>query len=262
MAEGPRFLVRGLPLVEGATFALPEDVVRHVQVLRMQPGQTCVLFDGQGTSGTVRIEEMSRRAVDVLLLSVSSHLPPSDEVPLVLAVSMPANDRMDFLVEKATELGAAGVMPLMSERSVLRLQGERAQKRQRHWQAIADAACEQSGRMRQCQIALPQSLNEFLGRLAPASPGVVDPSLIRRDHLAFLSTGQAPSWTQWSQHVPPAKPGQGLILLSGPEGGWTPDEEQAMAQAGAQAFSLGSRILRADTAPLCALSWWSLQAFH
>jgi 16S rRNA (uracil1498-N3)-methyltransferase len=136
----------------GTTFALPAGPARHVQVLRLQPGAALTLFDGRGGEHAASVVQMGRSEVTVLL---GAHAAVDRELalPVTLALGMPANERMDTVIEKATELGAAAVQPLLCERSVLRLTGERAQKRHAHWQGVALAASEQSGRTRVLQVA-------------------------------------------------------------------------------------------------------------
>lgn len=141
----------------GDEFELPAVAARHVQVLRLQPGMALTLFNGHGGQWQAEVLHMGRQAVGVRLIgheAVERELP----VAVTLAICMPANDRMDDLVEKATELGAAAIVPLVSERSVLRLSGERAAKRQAHWQAVAVAASEQCGRNRVTQVLAVQGL--------------------------------------------------------------------------------------------------------
>lgn len=234
-----------VPLVAGARLALPERAARHVQVLRLQPGATVRLFDGSDRrEWEARIERIGRREVDVTLGATSDPVDREMVRRVVLAVGMPANDRMDGLVEKATELGAAGIVPLTTTRSVLRLVGARAEARQRHWQSIAEAACEQSGRTIVPAVAAPQPLAAYLGARDPAERGVLLSLAERASPLSSV----------------PALAGDGaLALLSGPEGGLAPDEEEAARAAGFAPVSLGSRTLRADTAPLALLAWLSLQ---
>ena len=159
----PRFHV-DLPLATRLETTLPAAAARHVQVLRLQPGATLTLFDGQGCDWDCELLSIGRSEVRVRIgqaRAVDRELP----IGVTLALGMPANDRMDWLVEKATELGVATIQPLLCERSVLRLAGERALKKVAHWQAIALAACEQSGRTRVPVIepvrALPQWLREL-----------------------------------------------------------------------------------------------------
>jgi len=142
----PRFHC-AVPLHAGTTLALPAGAARHVQVLRLQPGDTITLFDGNGGEYAATVERMGRSEVSV---TVGAHTARESEAARAvhLAVGMPANERMDWLVEKATELGVASIQPLVTAHGVLRLAGERAEKKRAHWEAIAIAACEQCGRNR------------------------------------------------------------------------------------------------------------------
>ena len=161
---------------------------------------------------------------------------------VTLAVGMPANERMDSLVEKATELGAAAIQPLLTERSVLRLAGERAERRREHWQAIAIAACEQCGRTRLPRVEPVQLLSAWLAeRGESASTGWL---LSPADDASPIADQRLPQRT--------------LQILSGPEGGLSPTESDAARAAGFAAVGLGARILRADTAPLAALAYVAL----
>ncbi len=145
----------------GASIALPATAARHVQVLRMQPGQTITLFNGAGGEFEAVIEHMGRQ--DVRALVGAHHTIEREAFHQVhLAVVMPANDRMDWLVEKATELGVHRITPLMSQHSVLRLQSERAEKKLAHWQAVAISACEQCGRNTLPHIEALQNLSTWL----------------------------------------------------------------------------------------------------
>lgn len=237
------------PLVAGAEFDLPEGATRHAQVRRVQPGDRLQLFDGSGSDWPAEVLSIGRRAVRVRLGEpevVPRELPGA----VTLAVAMPANERMDALVEKATELGVARVQPLLAERSVLRLQGERAERKREHWQAVAAAACEQCGRARVPVVEPVRTLATWLEALrgepvVPAAPPAQGPRW-----LLSLAADAPPLATQPLTGAP--------TLLSGPEGGLAPDEEDAARAAGFVAVSLGPRVLRADTAPLAALAWWGL----
>ncbi len=249
----PRFHVGdALPLQLGAACELPEGAARHVQVLRMQPGGQIQLFDGQGRECLARVTEMRRKQVTVEVeaeVSVDRELP----IKVTLAMGMPTNDRMDALVEKATELGVYAIQPLMCERSVLRLDGERAAKKVAHWQAVAISACEQSGRAVVPVVREVQTLQNWL-RTADAADG------LRDARKGVLSLRDAMSLRRWlgaeAQAVREgqAKVDSGFVFLSGPEGGLSATEEQAALGAGWTAITLGARVLRADTAPLAALS--------
>jgi 16S rRNA (uracil1498-N3)-methyltransferase len=156
-------------MAAGAELSLPEGTARHVQVLRLQPGHQITLFNGQGGEWDATITRMGRSDVDV---SLGAHRPDEREAgrAVQLALGMPANERMDWLVEKATELGAASLQPLHTSRSVLRLAGERADKKQKHWQSVAVAACEQCGGNRVPPVAPVQDIAAWLKALPPVDP--------------------------------------------------------------------------------------------
>ncbi|HET8869428.1 MAG TPA: 16S rRNA (uracil(1498)-N(3))-methyltransferase [Aquabacterium sp.] len=239
----PRLFVPATsPMHEGLDLDLPEGVSRHIQVLRMQPGEEVSLFDGRGGQWQARITAITRKIVSV---TVQKHDPADRELPLAitLAVGMPANDRMDSLIEKATELGAASIQPLMMDRSVLRLNGERAQKKVDHWQAVAVAAAEQSGRTRVPRVHEVKTLQQWLQ--SPDSAATF---------RGVLSLRQARPISQWASEGLVSQSESRVCFLSGPEGGISPQEEQTLLDAGWTALSLGARILRADTAPLAAMS--------
>ncbi len=228
------------PLAAGQDLSLDAAAARHVQVRRLQPGDAVVLFDGRGGEWGAEVAAMRRDGVD---LRIGAHVPVDRELPwrVTLAVGMPANERMDWLVEKSAELGAAGIRPLECERSVLRLSGERAERRRVHWQAIAVSAAEQSGRTVVPVVAPVTALVQVLAE-TPASDGRA---------LRWLLSPGAP---------PPARPSaqiHELLLLSGPEGGLSAGEESAAKAAGFEPVGLGPRVLRAETAPLAALAWLS-----
>lgn len=226
-----------VPLGTGTSLALPSGAARHVQVLRMQPGDALTLFDGSGGEYEATILRMGRSDVDV---RVGAHHAIEREAmrAVHLAVGMPANDRMDWLVEKATELGVASIQPLMTAHGVLRLTGERAEKKRAHWEAIAVAACEQCGRNRVPRVHPVAPLGAWLGALdASAAPET-------RLLLGFDAEAQA---------VAAPSPLLPVQVLSGPEGGLSRDEEAAARARGFRVATLGPRVLRAETAPLAAL---------
>ncbi|WP_041194736.1 16S rRNA (uracil(1498)-N(3))-methyltransferase [Candidatus Symbiobacter mobilis] len=226
-----------------AELALPPDTARHLQVLRAQPGDSVVVFDGKpndsGQYGeyTAIVTAIQRRGATVQLGAWQ----PTNREPgrvLHLAIGMPANDRMDWLVEKASELGAASIQPLTTARSVLRLEGARAVGRQEHWQRLAIAACEQCGGNRIPIVHPVQPLRDWLaGWRLPL--GACAPWLLS---LSEPDAGQ------------PYAKGDALTLLCGPEGGLDADEERAARDRGFLAVSLGTRVLRAETAALAAVT--------
>ena len=212
-------------MAAGAQFDLPAGAARHVQVLRLQPGDAITLFNGAAAHGQwqAQIVEMGRSHVQVRLVAHEA-LECEHRRPVHLLAGITANERMDWLVEKATELGAASLTPLLAERSVLKLKGERGEKKRDHWQAVAVAACEQCGRNQVPVIHPAVTLAQWL---AAGS----------RPLLQAVPAGAGP-----------------VVLLSGPEGGLSPQEEAAALAAGFAPITLGPRVLRAETAPLAALA--------
>ena len=233
-----------LPLVTGQVVDLPPTAARHVQVLRMQPGHTLTLFNGEGGEFSAEVQHMGRSDVRVV---VGKHRDVECEaaVQVHLAVGMPANERMDWLVEKATELGVHRITPLMTERSVIRLTGERAEKKQAHWQAVAASASEQCGRNRVSVIDMPERLDAWLARQvaqADVLHGVLSLHASTQPLTAMQANAVQKSW----------------VLLNGPEGGLTDAEDTAARAKGFVALSLGERVLRAETAALGALALLTL----
>ena len=159
-----------LPLHVGESVQLPAHAARHVQVLRLQPGDVITLFNNQGGEFEATVERMGRSEVAVRI-GAHSALEREAARPVHLVLGMPANERMDWLVEKASELGVASITPLMTERAVLRLKGERAEKKVAHWQGIATAACEQCGRNRLPLLHEVAGLSDWVAALpAPLPP--------------------------------------------------------------------------------------------
>jgi 16S rRNA (uracil1498-N3)-methyltransferase len=251
----PRFYCP-VPLASDALLDLPAGAARHVQVLRLQPGDTITLFNGRhglhdaadvwtsvGGEFDATITHMGRSDVQV---RVGAHSAIEREAgggtSVHLAVGMPANDRMDWLVEKATELGVASIQPLMTERSVLRLSGERADKKIAHWQSVAIASCEQCGGNRVPLVHGVKTLAAWLQSLT-------EPALDARCLLS-LAEGSAPlRQLQGNRDA-----AQHTTFLSGPEGGLGTAEEAAAIARGFVPVSLGPRVLRAETAALTALA--------
>ena len=230
-----RLHVGPLPAV-GQALTLPEAAARHAQVRRVQPGDRLRVFDGQGREHEAQVQAMGRREV-VLCLGPAVPALAEPELSITLAVGVPANERMDTLVEKAVELGAAAIQPLTCERAVLRLEGERAARRQAHWQAVAVAACEQCGRARVPEVGPMQDLPAWLSGSVGAPV-----------RLLLSLAADAPGLHQLPTPLGP------VVVLSGPEGGLTSAEEARARAAGFRPVSLGPRVLRADTAPLALLA--------
>ncbi|MDR3429727.1 16S rRNA (uracil(1498)-N(3))-methyltransferase [Silvimonas sp.] len=224
----PRFFVDH-PLAVDTAFNLPEGPARHVQVVRMQPGETITLFNGQGGEYEARITLMGKRDVAVIVTGFSA---AERESPLhtLLIQAVSAAERMDYTIQKATELGVTEIRPIHGTHSQQRLSGERAAKRLAHWQAVAQAACEQSGRTRVPVIHGVATLEDVLGDL----PAGTTRLLLAPEASARLAAL--------------AKPAVGVAILVGPEGGLSEAEEAAAREAGFTGVVLGPRILRTETA--------------
>ena len=235
----PRFYCP-TPLATGLALSLPAGAARHVQVLRLQPGDVITLFNGEGGEFDATVTRMGRSDVDV---EVGAHHAVEREAARAvhLLAGITANERMDWLVEKATELGVASITPLVAERSVLKLKGERAEKKLAHWQGVAVAAAEQCGRNRVPTVHPAVTLTEWVKKAPPGERWVL--SLSEGTQSMAQMQGQAAGL--------PMTP---VTVLSGPEGGLSPTEEAAALAAGFAPVTLGPRVLRAETAPLAVLA--------
>ena len=248
----PRFYCP-TPLTPGALLDLPAGAARHVQVLRLQPGDPITLFNGgpgipsSGGEFEATVTQMGRSQVQV---QVGRHQPVEREAlrPVHLVVGMPANDRMDWLVEKATELGVASLQPLMTERSVLKLSGERAEKKTAHWQSVATSACEQCGGNRVPLVHEVMGFSAWVKAQAAPAP--------QAGQLLLLSLRPGSRSIREAVHEGDTGFGSqtgGVTFLSGPEGGLSPAEEAVALSCGFLPVTLGPRVLRAETAALTAL---------
>ena len=224
------------PLAIGASITLPEHVAHHVQVVRLALGEHITLFNGEGGEYTATLSSIEKRRVSA---EIKTFTPREVELPfaLTLAQALPEASKMDWIIEKAVELGAAGIQPLAAQRCVVKLSAERAQKRHAHWQGIVIAASEQSGRNRLAHLG---ELSEFQGWIAQQD-------LHRR---ILLSPHATQSLADWARH----HPSQAVALMVGPEGGFTEAEEDMARTHGALTLSMGPRVLRTETAGLAALA--------
>ncbi|OZI71074.1 16S rRNA (uracil(1498)-N(3))-methyltransferase [Bordetella genomosp. 12] len=232
----PRFYC-DLPLAAGQRVRLPQDLAHHaIRVLRLREGADIVLFDGKGGEYPAQLQIDGKDGHAVL----GRHLPREAELPgrIVLAQGLPSGDKMDWIVEKAVELGAVAVQPIAAQRSVLQLSGPRLEKRLAHWQRVAQAAAEQCGRNRLTQIAAPLTLRDWLAQPAEGPRLMCHPQA-SDDLSGWL--GQQPGLA-------------GLTLMVGPEGGWSDEEVAAARAAGVAAVRLGPRVLRTETAGLALIA--------
>lgn len=229
----PRVYLDG-PLEPGTELRLPDGPARHLtQVLRLTTGDSLVCFNGDGSDRTARLVTCGRQGV-VLAIGEAGEAEPMPGLSIHLALGISRGERMDFAIQKAVELGVAGIWPLFTERSMVQLKGERLDRRQGHWQGVLIGACEQSGRRRLPTLAHARTLEEWLTGTPPGT---------------LLLDPRAPlSLTQLS----PA--GSEVTLLIGPEGGLSPRERDLAARHGVGGVRLGPRILRTETAPLAAIA--------
>lgn len=229
------------PLSGRSRVALPEDARRHVRtVLRRECGQQLILFDGRGGEYLASIESSAPSGV---VVSIDEARQAQRELlPAVsLWQSICRGGRMDYVIEKATELGVHEMVPITTRRSVVRLNEKRARQRQRHWQGIARSASEQSGRTSVPQVCVPVALQHSLDALREST----SPALLLSPDARLSLAGYLESCG--------ARPGA-LTFIVGPEGGFEPDEEAALADAGCTCVSLGPLTLRSDTAAIAALA--------
>jgi len=234
------------PLAAGEPLRLDADASHHaLRVLRLGIGDPVELFNGDGRRFPGRLLDADARGASVAL---AAPIDAGTESPLALglAQALPAGDKMDWVVEKAVELGVVAIQPLFSHKSLLRLDGARAGRRVAHWRRVAVAACMQCGRDRLPAIADPLPLARWLADGVPPLAGAAHPLRLLLSPRADTSLAGLP------RPFPPA------WLLAGPEGGFTADEDERIRAAGWRGLRLGPRILRAETAGLAAVA--ALQA--
>lgn len=231
----PRFYC-SQPLAIGSQILLPDNVSHHVHVLRLAAGTAITLFNGDGGEYTATLTLIEKKRVSA---EINAHAARDVELAyaITLAQALPESSKMDWIIEKAVELGAAAIQPLSAQRCVMRLSGERMDKKLAHWQAIIIAASEQSGRNRLAHLDPPADCKSWMSRQ----------DLHRR---ILLSPRAEQSLSDWARHHPP----QTLALMIGPEGGFTEMEEDLAIAQGALSLSMGPRVLRTETAGLAALA--------
>ncbi len=223
-----------LRLGPGAQFSLSAEAAQHVgKALRLKTGDSIVVFDGRGGEYDATLTRIDKDRVDV---KVGAWRDVEVEPPLRLGLvqGLPEADKMDWIIQKSVELGAAWIQPIVCDRSVVRLSGERAARRESHWRRVAIAACEQSGRNR-----IPE----------------VRPTLGFQSWIAVPAT--TPRWVLTPGGEPIAaksSPAGELEILVGPEGGLSEREQELALSQGAEPVALGPRVLRAETAPVAALA--------
>lgn len=223
-------------IIGGATVELNEAAAHHARdVLRLREGETIALFNARQGELSARIVRVDKRGVNV---AIGAPIESAAESPLriVLGQAISAADKMDFTLQKAVELGVQAIQPLSSERSIIKLSPERAEKRRAHWQGIVISATEQSGRTHLADLAPVCGLREWLAQKPKQACGL-------------MLTPRAPT-----RLVESKRPDSPIWLLIGPEGGLAEAEVAAALSAGFMAVALGPRVLRTETAALAAIA--------
>ena len=230
----PRFYV-DFALSPDSVVELPDNVVRHLNVLRVKNTEEIVLFNGNGKAYPALPEVLEKRRASVRILREEA---TDNESPLkiTLVQSVSSGERMDFTLQKSVELGVVAIQPVISERCVVRLSGERADKRVARWQEIVVSACEQSGRNIVPKVLPLTTYAQALQQL-PQETSKLLMSLNRAQKLSDVQPQSSK-----------------VVFMVGPEGGWTEKEEQQAFDAGFQSVTLGKRVLRTETASLAAIA--------
>lgn len=236
----PRFFV-GSPLKSDDIIQLPDDVMRHVHVLRLQPGDSIVLFNGEGGEYSAELVEVERRTISVRVREFHA-IDVEAPYNLTLAQGIAGGDKMDWLLEKAVELGVSSFVPLTTTRSVVRLSRERAERRHAHWQGIVRSSCEQCGRNTLPEVASVREIATWLATLPrEAQHGEMRLLLSVRAGINFSA-------------LPVTPPHGRVTLLIGPEGGFSASEEAAAIAHGFVSIGLGPRVMRTETAGIAMLA--------
>lgn len=231
------------PLAAGARVALPDAAAAHLlRVLRLGAGDACVLFNGDGRDYDARIVATTKKAAEVQIVSAKD-VATESPLRITLAQALARGDKMDWILQKATELGVAAIAPILTERTEVRLGGERADRRLVHWRGVVASACEQCGRARLPAVGDPSPLADWVAALpADACRLALDPEGEPAARTVPLA-GDAP-----------------VVLAIGPEGGFSERDLATLRAAGFRGLRLGPRILRTETAGLAAIA--ALQALH
>lgn len=225
------------PLQSGTRVVLPESTANHLaRVLRLREGDDCVLFNGDGHDYAARLAAVGKREVSADVLSANT---VDNESPLriLLVQGIARGEKMDLILQKATELGVAGVLPVIAERTEVKLDAERTAKRMSHWRSVMVSACEQSGRARVPELGQPAALAQAAASLPrDCTKLTLDP--LGEYSLATLTAPGTPS----------------IAIAIGPEGGWSPRDREILSAGGFLGLRMGPRILRTETAGLAAIA--------
>ncbi|HEY4213359.1 MAG TPA: 16S rRNA (uracil(1498)-N(3))-methyltransferase [Steroidobacteraceae bacterium] len=241
------------PLVPGEKVAIEGSAANHItRVLRLRVADTVTLFNGTNQEYDASIEAFHKDAVVVAIREERSGDRESP-LQLILAQGISRGERMDWILQKATELGASRIVPVFTERSVVRLDAKQAERKLQHWRGITISACEQCGRNRLPELDSPLAVHEFLSRLATGQTRLLlSPTAdLTIDDLAATAATTATAATP----APHAASALGaIVVLIGPEGGLTDLEEELALRAGFRPVRMGPRILRTETAAIAALT--------
>jgi 16S rRNA (uracil1498-N3)-methyltransferase len=229
-----------LPLREGEDLVLPEDVAGHLlRVLRLREGDRCVLFNGDGCDYDAELLQVGKRGASARI-GVAQRAHNESPLAITLLQGVARGEKMDLILQKATELGVAAIVPVWAERTEVKLDAARTDKRVAHWRSVVVAACEQSGRARVPSLAAPLALADAAAAVAGAQLKLtLDPQGEQRLRTLEIA-------------------GNAATIAIGPEGGWSPRDRAALHAAGFAGLRLGPRILRTETAGLAAIA--ALQA--
>ncbi len=225
------------PLSLGTKLALPDSAAAHLtRVLRLRDGDACVLFNGDGHDYAARIASVGKRETTVEVISRSI---VDNESPLriTLLQGIARGEKMDLILQKATELGVAAIVPVLAERTEVKLDAERTEKRMAHWRSVIVSACEQCGRAWVPELAPPAAL-------APAAAALAGDSM----KVTLDPTGELSLRTFSAPHS------RAVAIAIGPEGGWSPRDRDILRNAGFRGLQLGPRVLRTETAGLAAIA--------
>ncbi|KAF1709310.1 16S rRNA (uracil(1498)-N(3))-methyltransferase [Pseudoxanthomonas kalamensis DSM 18571] len=224
-----------VPLAVGQTLTLPETAATHlVRVLRLRAGDDCVLFNGDGHDYAARLQSVDKRAVVVEVLA-RTPVPRESPLRITLLQGVARGEKMDLILQKTTELGVTAIVPVLAERTEVKLDAARTAKRMQHWRSVLVSACEQSGRATIPALAEPQPL--------------VTAAAIQ----ATLKLVLDPEGEYTLADLPVPEPAEVAIAI-GPEGGWSPRDRQALVEAGFMGLRLGPRVLRTETAGLATIA--------
>ena len=223
-----------LPLDVGAVVTLPEDVVAHLgRVLRLQPGDACVLFNGDGFDYAAELVSMAKRSATARVVS-SERVERESPLRVTLVQSIARGEKMDWILQKSTELGVTSFVPVYSQRSEVKLDGVRAVKRVEHWREVIISACEQSGRAVVPAIAMPVELKSVA---------------LDANERIFLQ----PQASRALRNLP-LDGGGDVIIAVGPEGGWSEKDREVLDGLGFNGVRIGPRILRTETAGIATVA--------